>query len=114
MATEILTGLSMFMIFLISSCFWLGMKGFRYITDSEILQEFIRFLSFNLGLLLILPALSVYSTVTTGLSYHFVIETMYIISSYIILAILLVNLILGLWSFIPLYAKMLAKWVSNK
>lgn len=109
-----LTGVSMFLIFLISGSFWVGIRGYKYIAESDTLQNFIRFVSLNLGLLLIIPSLGIYSTATSGLAYHSIVDTLYVVSSYIILAILMVNFILGIWSFIPLYGKMLAEWVMNK
>lgn len=103
----------MIMAGLIGMFIYIGIKGKEYITNIDWLKEFIGFVAVNIALILIPITIGMAIKIFENSAIVGVLDGLYIASWWIMGTIILVNLIINLWSFIPLMWSKTTKILEN-
>jgi len=98
---------------LIGLFLYIGIKGKDFITNIDWLKDFLGFIAVNIALLLIPVSLGMATKIFENSASIAVLNAVYIMSWWVVGAILLVNLIINLWSFIPILWKKTTKLMEN-
>lgn len=93
---------------------WFAVTGYKYFNMVKEMEGFVQVVSINLALILIPFILGFILRLSEGKVYEGMMSTLYIISWYIFLAIIMINLIVALWSFVPWLVKEGFRYVGNK
>lgn len=93
--------------------FYISAIGKQFITNIDWLKEFIGFLSVNIALILIPVCLGMVTKIFQNSEVIVVLDNLYIVSWWIVGTIILINLIINLWSFIPIMWKKTLNLIGN-